>query len=53
MIESCNFKSLIRHMDSPGCNLTPNNIVCPGEKHCILFQIYEQVEKQKKEKKEK
>ena len=40
MIEECNFKSKIRHRDSPGCNLTLNDIVCPGEENCILYQIY-------------
>ena len=40
MIEECNFKSKIRHRDSSGCNLTPNDIVCPGEENCILYQIY-------------
>ena len=40
MIKECNFKSSIRHRHAPGCNLTPNDIVCPGEENCILFQIY-------------
>lgn len=40
MIEECNFKSRIRHRDAPGCHLTPNDIVCPGEDKCILYQIY-------------
>ena len=40
MIEECNFKSKIRHRDSPGCNLTPEDIVCPGEENCILYQTY-------------
>jgi hypothetical protein len=40
MLEECNFKSKIRHRDSPGCNLTPNDIVCPGEENCIIYQIY-------------
>jgi hypothetical protein len=43
MIEYCNFKSKIRHSGSPGCNLTPNDDVCPGEKNCILFQIYKNI----------
>ena len=42
MIMECNFKSKIIHGDSQGCNLTPNDIVCPGEENCILFQIYKQ-----------
>ncbi len=40
MIEECNFKSKIRHRTSSGCNLTPNEVVCPGEENCILYQIY-------------
>ena len=40
MIEECNFKSKIRHRESHGCDLTPEDIVCPGEDNCILFQIY-------------
>jgi len=47
MIEECNFKSRIRHRDSPGCNLTPNDIVCSGEKNCILYQIYKNIEMDK------
>ena len=43
MIEECNFKSKIRHRDSSGCNLTPNDIICPGEKNCILYQIYKNI----------
>ncbi|UCF49709.1 MAG: hypothetical protein JSU91_08165 [Thermoplasmatales archaeon] len=41
MIEECNFKSKIKHRDMPGCNLTPTDIICPGEEDCILFQIYQ------------
>jgi hypothetical protein len=44
LIEECNFKSKIRHRDSPGCRLTPPEVVCPGENKCILFQIYKNVE---------
>ncbi len=44
MIEECNFKSKIMHHDSPGCRLTPTNIVCPGENNCILYQIYAKLE---------
>jgi hypothetical protein len=40
MIEDCNFKSKIRYRASHGCNLTPDEIVCPGEDKCILFQIH-------------
>jgi len=40
MITKCNFKSKIRHHESHGCDLTPDDIVCPGEEKCILFQIY-------------
>jgi hypothetical protein len=40
MINECNFKSKIRHRTSVGCDLTPNDIVCPGEENCILYQIY-------------
>ncbi len=47
MIEECNFKSKIRHRDSSGCNLTPNDIVCSGEKNCILYQIYKKLEMNK------
>ena len=44
MIETCNFKSKIKHRDLPGCYLTPTEIVCPGEEKCILFQIYKHIE---------
>jgi len=44
MIEICNFKSKIRHRDSPGCDLTPIDVVCPGEDNCILYQIYQNLE---------
>ncbi len=47
MLEECNFKSKIRHRDSPGCNLTPEAIVCPGEEDCILYHIYYNAEKNK------
>ena len=40
MINECNFKSKIRHRTSAGCDITPNDIVCPGEENCILYQIY-------------
>ena len=40
MIEKCNFKSKIRHHEFHGCDLTPEDIVCPGEEKCILYQIY-------------
>ncbi len=46
MIKECNFKSKIRHRDKSGCNLTPNEIICPGEKNCILYQIYKNTKKQ-------
>ncbi len=45
MIEECNFKSKIMHHDSPGCRLTPTDVVCPGEKNCILYQIYAKLER--------
>ena len=45
MTEVCNFKSKIRHRESPGCFLTPPDVVCPGEDNCILFQIYKKCEK--------
>jgi hypothetical protein len=48
MIESCNFKSRIRHGDSPGCRITPPEVVCPGEENCILYQTYKNIEEQKK-----
>ena len=44
MIEECNFKSRIIHRDAPGCDLTPNEIVCTGEEYCILYQIYKKLE---------
>ena len=44
MIEKCNFKSKIRHREHSGCDLTPNDIICPGEDNCILFQIYKNTE---------
>jgi hypothetical protein len=44
MIEECNFKSRIKHRDSAGCNLTPNEIVCTGEENCILYQIYKKLQ---------
>ena len=47
MIEECNFKSKIRHRASPGCNLTPDDIVCPGEEKCILYQIYKNIKNDK------
>ena len=47
MIEKCNFKSKIRHRDSPGCRLTPPDVVCPGEENCILYQIYKNMEMNK------
>jgi len=48
MLKECNFKSKIRHRDFPGCDLTPPDVVCPGEDECILFQIYKKIEKNKK-----
>jgi hypothetical protein len=47
MIQECNFKSRIRHRDKSGCDLTPTDNVCPGEDYCILYQIYQILEKQK------
>ena len=47
MIEECNFKSKIRHPEAAGCHLTPNEIVCPGEEHCILYRLYKNSEQQK------
>jgi len=44
LIEECNFKSRIMHRDSPGCRLTPPEVVCPGEENCILYQIYSKLE---------
>ena len=52
MIEECNFKSKIIHRDSPGCRLTPTDVVCPGEENCILYRIYTTIE-QLKEKESK
>jgi len=49
MITECNFKSRIRHPEAPGCNLTPNDIICPGEDNCILFRIYKNSETQKQQ----
>ena len=46
MIEECNFKSKIKHHDKPGCDLTPTNLVCPGEDNCILYKIYQILENQ-------
>jgi hypothetical protein len=40
MIQECNFKSKIRHRDAYGCDLTPDDVVCPGEDNCILYQIF-------------
>jgi hypothetical protein len=50
MIQQCNFKSKIRHRDKVGCDLTPTDLVCPGEEHCILYQIYQNIENQKEKK---
>ena len=50
MIEVCNFKSKIKHLDSLGCRLTPPDVVCPGEENCILYQIYKNLELSKAEK---
>lgn len=47
MIEECNFKSKIRHRDAPGCDLTPKDIVCPGEENCIIYRIYKNSENKK------
>jgi hypothetical protein len=48
MIEECNFKSKIRHPEAAGCNLTPNDIICPSEENCILYQIYKNIEMDKR-----
>jgi len=40
MIKECTFKSKIIHREKPGCNLTPNDIICPGEENCIIYQTY-------------
>ena len=40
MIYPCNFKSKVFKDDARGCNLTPDNDTCPGEQHCILYQLY-------------
>ena len=40
MITICNFKSKVKHSGSYGCTLTPNEVVCPDEENCILYQIY-------------
>ncbi len=45
MIKKCNFKSKIMHRQYPGCDLTPNDIVCPGEDNCILYQIYKNTQR--------
>ena len=47
MIKECNFKSKIIHRDKFGCNLTPNEIVCPGEENCIIYQSYKNSLKKK------
>jgi len=47
MIKECNFKSKIIHREKPGCNLTPNTIVCPGENKCIIFQTYKELASRK------
>jgi len=51
MIEERNFKSTIQHRTKPGCNLTPKDVVCPGEENCILYQTYKNCEEQKKDNK--
>ena len=35
-----NYKSKVKHSGSYGCTLTPNEVVCPDEENCILYQIY-------------
>ena len=45
MIEECNFKSKIMHHESPGCRLAPTDVVRPGEKNCVLYQIYAKLER--------
>jgi len=50
MIVECNFKSKIRHRDSPGCQLTPPDVVCLGEDNCILYQAYKKLEMKKDKK---
>lgn len=40
MIEQCNFKSKIKHHNVCGCNLTPKDLVCPGEDKCVIYQTY-------------
>ena len=40
MIYPCNFKSKVFRDDARGCNRTPDNDSCPGEQHCILYQLY-------------
>ena len=47
MIKECNFKSRIRHRDYPGCNLTPAEVICPGEEKCIMYQIYKNTQNKK------
>jgi hypothetical protein len=47
MIKECNFKSKIVHRASPGCRLTPPDVVCPGEDKCILYQIYKTLQEKK------
>jgi hypothetical protein len=49
MITECNFKSKIKHHEASGCNLTPDEIVCPGEDNCILYQIYKNSKLQKEQ----
>ena len=44
MIKKCNFKSKIRHRDSPDCRLTPPEVVYLGEENCVLYQIYKKLE---------
>jgi len=53
MITECNFKSKIRHGDKPGCNLTPTQIICPGEENCVLYLAYKNSSKKTSKTKKK
>jgi hypothetical protein len=48
LIDECNFKSKIIHRNFSGCRLTPPDVVCPGEENCILYQVYANLENNKK-----
>jgi hypothetical protein len=43
-MKECNLKSVVKHHETFGCNLTSSTIVCSGEENCILYQIYKNTE---------